>query len=247
MADINKDSVSNGASSAVGGAGSRARRVKTLALPGKIVGVVLALALLSVLALRLYKNNVAAGEPRAAGPRAGYEGVMGIFTRPEFEKILFIVQGAGVEEEDLIKRRSDQMRPAAALSEISRQEWERIDAENKELTATVREALLALSSEKPSPQFYGHIAQVLECANKLRDNGRILTENDSAPSWLGMVYINAADELSRALAEFLKSQEQHGSGEAVAKAKAKASADLRKVAEGIESSISASASGGTGE
>lgn len=174
-----------------------------------------------------------------------YDGVMGIFTRPEFEKIMFIVQGAGVEEEELIKRRSDQLRPEAVISELSRQEWERVDSENKELVVSARAALLALASETPSPEFYGHVAQALECANKLRDNGRVLSENDSAPSWLGMVYINAADELSRALADFLKAFERTGAGEAAARAKAVA--DLKKVAEGLETSISASAAGGAGE
>ena len=218
-------------------------RARHDALPTGAVVAVLLLAAAAVLTLWLYRNSVPAQPAASRFPLNDnllYAGVMGMFQRPEFGRIMFQVEGTGLEEEELIRRRSAQSLPPVSSPEKSRQEWARLDQENRDAVYSAQTALKILADLSPGQEFYTQVAIALDCANRLRDNGRLLTENESAPAWLGLVYINAADGLSRALAEFLKKTEaRSGASEASRRSAALA---LKKFSAGLEISISAAAS-----
>lgn len=223
--------------------GASSVRARHDALPTGAVVAVLLLAAAAVMTLWLYRNSVPAQPAASRFPLNDnllYAGVMGMFQRPEFGRIMFQVEGTGLEEEELIRRRSAQSLPPVSSPEKSRQEWARLDQENRDAVYSAQTALKILSDLSPGQEFYTQVAIALDCANRLRDNGRLLTENESAPAWLGLVYINAADGLSRALAEFLKKTEaRSGASEASRRSAALA---LKKFSAGLEISISAAAS-----
>jgi len=219
-------------------------RVRHDSLPRGAVFAVLLLAAAAVLTLWLYRNSSPVVPSAVRSPfddNLLYAGVMGMFQRPEFDRIMFQVEGTGLEEEELIRRRSAQSLPPA-YADKSRQQWARLDSESKATVSSARRALNTLAELEPGPEFYTQLSLALECANKLRDNGRLLSENENAPTWLGLVYVNAADGLSRALAEFLKQTEKTGTDRRSARRLA-ASRELKKFSDGLESSISAASSG----